>query len=263
LVRCSRFGVSRLYSQPLGSYGGWVGRSPQGQSGVVSDWLRRLKRPSVAELVITPWHTDGTIAYPGRKVTRERFVIDLSGFSEGQSWKTNLRRNVVRNLKSATLHSWKIELVRNPDDVERTRELWQQTFTRHRRRLDQSSWELYRLLPEFFAPGDRLFWWTASDEHGPAGTIICLLSGDRFFYYDGAMDISRRDGRPMYALFNAAINTALRFSCRFFDFGSGPDHASGLARFKQGWGALPEAYCEYHFKRVWWPKGKRHLQFFR
>ena len=109
-------------------------------------------------------------------------------------------------------------------------------------------------MVKLFTAGKQLYWWTASDDRGPAGTIICLYSGDRFFYYDGAMDVERKDGRPMFALFDTAIDTAVKLGCRYFDFGSGPDRAPGLVRFKEGWGATAEQYSEYHFRRAWWLK---------
>ena len=178
----------------------------------------------------------------------------MSAFDGERSWKTNLRRNIIRNLRSAAAHGWKVELVKNSDDVERTRPLWEQTFARHGRKLDAALWRLYRFLPEFFRAGESLFWWTVGNEHSLAATAIGFRYGAGYYAYNGAMDLSRKDGYPMHALYETAIDNAVRLGCKFFDFGSGPPQGDGLAHFKRGWGARAETYNEYHFKRRWWPK---------
>ena len=253
LVRFSRFGITRLYSQPLGTYGGWIGEEFEGRWEVISQWTRQWWRPSVAELVVTPFRDDETRSYPGRKIDRTRHVLDLSLLTAERSWEGNLRPDTLRNLIIARKHGWWVERVENSGHVERTRPLWEQTFDRHQRKFDPGQWRFYRTLCELISPSGKLFWWTAGDGRGAGGTIICLHSGDRFFYHDGAMDLSLGEGRPMYALFDRAIETAVRLGCRTFDFGSGPAGTMGLERFKEGWGAVPELYSEYHYRKPWWP----------
>jgi len=254
LVRFARFGITRLYSQPLGAYGGWVGERFDGLAGRLTEWTRRLTRLTVAELVVTSFTTSDAIDYSGRKVKRERYVLDLSPSGAGDSWKSRLRRDVARNIKLAARHNWTIEEVRTVEDVERTRGLWKHTAARHNRRFDPSRWQFLKSLVGSLTAGEELFWWTASADDSPAATTIALRSGDRMFSFDGAMDVNRKDGHPMHALYEKAIDTAVGLGCRTFDFGSGPADARGLELFKQGWGAQPERYYEYHLTKRWWPK---------
>ncbi len=254
LVRFTRFGISRLYSQPLGSYGGWIGRYLPEHSGPVDDLFKKLRRPTVAELIITPYLPTDPVSYPGRKVERQRYVLNLAAEGVRDNWQKYLRPDIARNLKTAQQYGWRIDMVENIGEVLGLRDLWEQTAARHGRRFDPVRWKLYQMMVEYFSAGRQLFWWTATDDRGPAATMICLYSRDRFFYFDGAMDLKRKDQRPMYALFARALHTAGELGCRVFDFGSGPEQAAGLARFKEGWGARPEKYYEYHFRRAWWPK---------
>ena len=254
LVRFSRFGITRYFSGPLGAYGGWVGERTGEYSGALAEWMRTLTRPWVAQLVVTPFHPAERGVYPGRTVERERLVLDLCDAHAGGLWPDTMRPDTLRNLHMARRYNWRIDCVTDPDGVERTRSLWEQTAARHGRRFDRERWRFYRALFDLLGPTATLFWWIAQDDRGPAATIICLHSRARMWYHDGAMDLARSEGRPMYALFDRAINTAMELGCRAFDFGSGPANAPGLARFKDGWGAAAETYCEYHYRKIWWPR---------
>lgn len=254
LVKFTRFGISRLYSQPLGSYGGWVGRFLPEHAPAVTDLLRRLRRPTVAELLITPYDPADPINYPGRKLERQRHVLNLTADETRDDWRRCLRPDIARNLKIAQRYGWRIDMVKKINDVTRLRKVWEETAARHDRRFDPARWRLYHIMVEVFSAGRQLYWWTAADDRGPAATMICFHSQERFFYFDGAMDLSRKDGRPMYALVDKAVDTASKLGCRAVDFGSGPPQATGLTRFKEGWGAQLETYYEYHFRRAWWPR---------
>jgi len=238
----------------MGAYGGWVGERSEESVDRYAEWTRRLTRPTVAEFVVTPFISSETIGYPGRKIRRERFVLDLSASADKDSWKSGLRRDVARNIKLAARHNWTIEEVRTVEDVERTRSLWEHTAARHKRRFDSARLLFLTSLVESLPVGEELFWWIASDNGSPAAATIALRSGDYLFSFDGAMDANRKDGHPMHALYEKAIDTAVGLGCRIFDFGSGPADAQGLELFKQGWGARPEQYYEYHLTRRWWPK---------
>jgi len=251
LVEFSRFGIIRLYAQPQGSYGGWISRSQANDIHEISALIAQLVRRRVAEMVITPYPSDDRIMYPGHRVDRQRYVLDLSC---GARWRNNIRPDLARNLKTAQQHQWRISQMEHADEIGPLQGLLEQTAVRHGRRFHAVRLKFFRKIVEHFPVGRQLFWWIASDDNGPAATIICFHAGDRFFYYDGAMDAAGKAGRPMYALFEKAIDAALGLGCRTFDFGSGPEQAEGLARFKSGWGARPETYYEYHFRRVWWPK---------
>lgn len=251
LLEFSRWGICRMYAMPYGSYGGWIGKPGAAGDDDISEMIRRMVHRRVAELVITPYTPTDTIVYPGRRVERRRYVLDLP---PGTAWRENLRQDAARNLKTAHQHGWRIKLVERVDEIESLREMLLQTAVRHSRRLDAVRMGFYRKIIEYIPPGRQLFWWTAADDHGPAGTVLCLAAYGRFFYYDGALDLTRKDDRPMYALFEKAIDTAVELGCRVFDFGSGPEAAEGLARFKTGWGARPETYYEHHFRRAWWPR---------
>ncbi len=253
-LEISTFGVTRLYSQALGSYGGWVGeRSPAIQQAYI-DLQRRLLTPRVARCVITPLSATDDMPYAGVPLQRERFVINLSALAAPDDWRSLVRENIRRNLKSAAEYGWQIDLVQNTESVERTRSLWEHTYDRHQRKFGADTWEFFRQLIDHFAPGVELLWWTAADDQGPAATMICLHSGNRLFYYNGALDLARSGHYPMHALYERAITTALSLNCSVVDLGSEPDTAAGLQHFKSGWGAQTEPYSEYHFRRWWSPR---------
>ncbi len=257
LVRFSRIGIDQIYSQPLGSYGGWLGPQIAEISADIAQLFDGLKKVNLAEMVFTPLYDTLPDLYPGRRVERRRFVLDFAKIPAGQSWRDGLRDDIGRNLHTAERHEWTIIPVNDQKTSEQTYPLWQQTAIRHKRLFDDARWAFYLGLPECLTPEKQLFWWTVADTHGPAATMICFYSGDRMFYYDGAMDLTRKNARPTYALFATALDAAARLGCRYFDFGSGPTAAQGLERFKKGWGGVPETYAEYHFRRFWFPRRLR------
>jgi lipid II:glycine glycyltransferase (peptidoglycan interpeptide bridge formation enzyme) len=91
--------------------------------------------------------------------------------------------------------------------------------------------------------------WVASLDGRPAAAIL-VLQGANAHYTRGAMD--RELAAPTRAnqlLHRLAIEDACRAGCRAYHMGESGT-SSGLARFKEGFGARPYPYAEYHLERL-------------
>jgi hypothetical protein len=91
--------------------------------------------------------------------------------------------------------------------------------------------------------------WVASLDGRPAAAIL-VLQGANAHYTRGAMD--RELAAPTRAnqlLHRLAIEDACAAGCRAYHMGESGT-SSGLARFKEGFGARPHGYAEYHLERI-------------
>jgi lipid II:glycine glycyltransferase (peptidoglycan interpeptide bridge formation enzyme) len=84
----------------------------------------------------------------------------------------------------------------------------------------------------------------------PAASIIVLHYGSNASYWRGAMDKDLADSsRANFLLHSRSIEDACASNCRHYHMGESGDSAS-LAYFKEGFGAEPYRYEEYHMERL-------------
>jgi hypothetical protein len=84
----------------------------------------------------------------------------------------------------------------------------------------------------------------------PASSIIVLHHGSTASYWRGAMDKDLADpSRATFLLLRRSIEDACAGGCRHYHMGESGSSAS-LAYFKEGFGAEPHRYEEYHLERL-------------
>jgi hypothetical protein len=97
--------------------------------------------------------------------------------------------------------------------------------------------------------GDSFRIWVAWSDGRPAAAIV-VLQGANAAYTRGAMDKELAGPtRANYVLHSRAIEEACAAGCRYYDMGDSGGSAS-LARFKEGFGARPIDYADYHVERL-------------
>jgi hypothetical protein len=92
--------------------------------------------------------------------------------------------------------------------------------------------------------------WVAHVAGQPAAAIITLQLGEHVVYWRGAMD--KELAGPVRAndlLHRLAIEQAIAEGARFYHWGDSAP-GSGLARFKQSFGALPLHYKAFRFEKL-------------
>ena len=91
--------------------------------------------------------------------------------------------------------------------------------------------------------------WVASLDGRPAAALL-VLQGANAHYTRGAMDRElAAPTRANHLLHRLAIEDACTAGCGVYQMGESGT-SSGLARFKEGFGATPSRYAEYHLERL-------------
>jgi hypothetical protein len=92
--------------------------------------------------------------------------------------------------------------------------------------------------------------WVASVSGQPAASVITLQLGEHVVYWRGAMDKSLAGPvRANDLLHRLAIEQAISDGARFYHWGESAP-GSGLARFKESFGARPVAYQAFRLERL-------------
>jgi hypothetical protein len=196
---------------------------------------------------------EGAIAVP-----RLAHVLDLEGGFE-HIWNERFTSHTRRAVKKAEASGLTVECDTTGRLVpvyyslyERSLERWSESLQeplwlaryRARRRDPQRKIEA---LAEALGAQARV--WVASLDGKPAAAILVLV-GANAHYTRGAMD--RELAAPTRAnqlLHRLAIEDACLAGCRSYHMGE-TGTSSGLARFKEGFGAQPYHYAQYHHERL-------------
>jgi hypothetical protein len=92
--------------------------------------------------------------------------------------------------------------------------------------------------------------WVARVEGRPAAALICLVRGGAASYWRGCIDDElASQSRASYLLQRAAIEDACAAGCLHYHMGETAE-SSGLAQFKEAFGAQLHRYDEFHFRPV-------------
>jgi hypothetical protein len=92
--------------------------------------------------------------------------------------------------------------------------------------------------------------WLASVSGQPAAAIITLQLGEHVVYWRGAMDKDLAGpSRANNLLHRLAIEQAIADGARFYHFGDSSP-GSGLARFKESFGAVAHSYSAFRLERL-------------
>jgi Acetyltransferase (GNAT) domain len=218
----------------------------------------RPLRTSLRPNPLTAEHWAGALQGGAVAVPRLAHVLDLAGGFD-RVWKERFTSHARRAVQKAERSGLTVECDTTGRLVpvyyglyERSLERWADTLheplwlarLRARRRDPQRKIEA---LARALGPAARV--WVASLDGRPAAAIL-VLQGANAHYTRGAMD--RELAAPTRAnqlLHRLAIEDACAAGCRAYHMGESGS-SSGLARFKEGFGARAYPYAEYHLERL-------------
>lgn len=243
-----RFPLARLYSMPMGTYGGLLAR--QGLAGRSEDFYAGLRgtlgvlRPCLSEVV----DFEGRHAFLARQgcVPRQAktHLVDLRA-QQGLS-KQKTKRGAVQSAKRGVA----VRDLKDEADLARCHRLLAER--------DRGYGQETKYPPAFFqrlwrdlAPLGRARIGLATVDSRIIGFTADLAYGDTVTYWDGATMPEHRGLRPADALIRATIEWGLRKGCRWLNLGGSPPGAEGLVRFKENWGGQERSYPVYT-EQAWW-----------
>ena len=231
--------------------------------GVVSSVMSDLQSPRHIGFRVLPnplcsgaWvgadHTD-VIA-----LNRYSHVLDLDGGFENV-WNHRFRPTARRNARKALRADLEIDCDSTGRLVPIYRDLFAQSVERWASASNEPHWmaklRANRGDPpgklEYLAErlGDRMITMVARHQGEPAAAII-VLTGKSHFYWRGAANADLGQAtHASYALQHAAIENACNAGATNYYLGES-GQSSGLAHFKERFGAVGHAYPEIRFERV-------------
>jgi hypothetical protein len=259
-VRRRRWGHVWVFCQPFGTCGGWLGGGTDAASitSVSESLVPSLAQPPAVQVALTLGVTLPEL--PGWKSERTEatsWIIDLRGMSATdlpQGFSSSHRRNVTKG----ETHQPRIETVAGTEELSHLQAAWRGTSD-HESRLVLNA-DAAAAFMAAFAQSDAVSWQTAWIGSRPVATYLWLILHDRAVYVDGAVD--REAGSPgvSHFLFARMLTGLCDEGVRYFGLGAGPlgKTTEGLARFKEGWGAVPRPHRETVYRKPWlhWLKAR-------
>lgn len=186
-------------------------------------------------------------------------VLDLdAGFDA--IWSCRFRSATRRAVRKAERAGLDVEADTTGRLIPAFDELYRRSVDRWAREqhepLSLARWRAHRANPrrKFDAVarllGSRCAVWLASRAGEPVAAIIVLRHGGQAKYWRGAMNMELAGPtRANNLLHSLAIEAACRTGCRTYYMGDSRP-GSGLAAFKEGFGAQPQRSWSYRFERL-------------
>jgi lipid II:glycine glycyltransferase (peptidoglycan interpeptide bridge formation enzyme) len=226
---------------------------------VLSDLARS---PSVRRsLVPNPLLADAWSAAMPARVIRVRYlsyVLDLEGGFDAVLGR--YRSDNRRNVRKAEKQSLDVRLVRDERMVDDFAHLNSRSVDRWAHQRGQPLWlahmvERHRdragqLRSAMAQPGLDCVGWTVHHDGLPVAAYVAIFHRRSAFFWMSAMDKELADRTRAGALLQSrAIEHACAAGIRWFHLGES-DPGSGVARFKEGFGALPVRQEAFRFERL-------------
>jgi hypothetical protein len=265
-VVARRFAGVRLTeeSMPYGfGYGGLVVPDGKPAAEEVAAVLDDLARRPVVRAALTPspvaageWSAlapAGTV-----RVGYLSHVVDLDGGFDAvfARYRSDMRRNV----KKAAKQSLDVREVRDAFLVEVFDGLNSQSVDRWAQQKGQPRWmarlverrrdRVGRLRQALGVAGSSCVGWTAHLDGQPVAAYVALFDRNSAFFWMSAMNKELADRSRAGALLQSlAIERACARGMRWFHLGES-DAGSGVARFKEGFGAVPVEHEALRLERL-------------
>ena len=251
-------------SMPYGfGYGGLVVPDGKPAADEVAAVLADVARRPVVRTALTPSPVaagDWSAAAPAGtvRVGYLSHVVDLDGGFDAvfARYRSDMRRNV----KKAAKQSLEVREVRDVSLVEVFAGLNAQSVDRWAEQKGQPKWvartverrrdRVGRLRGALGVAGSSCVGWTAHCEGEPVAAYVAVFDRASAFFWMSAMNKELADRTRAGALLQSlAIEQACAEGMRWFHLGES-DPGSGVARFKEGFGAVAVEHEALRFERL-------------
>ena len=196
---------------------------------------------------------------PFRATEHTTQIVDLDG-GFAQAWSHRFSGNVRRAVRKAERADLEVEVAQGNRLIDVFHDLYLHSIRRWARQRHEP--HVLALLRAHHANprrkfhavarrlGERCAVWVATTAGEPAAAIIVLRHGRHAKYWRGAMNVELANpARANDLLHRLAIEDACAAGCRYYHMGDSRP-ASGLARFKAGFGARAYRTDAYRYERL-------------
>ena len=177
------------------------------------------------------------------RFTQPKDTLILNLLDTKENIFNNFKQKTRYNIRLAHKKNIKIIKTTNQDDVKVFYELLLKTCDRNTFRPHELSH--YQNIIKILGPKNIAFIYHAQYQDKIIASILVSFFGKIATYLHGASSNTYRNLMPTYALQWQAIQDAIDYNCRFYDFGGiAPENAkvnhewNGITRFKKGFGGI-------------------------
>lgn len=247
-------GRTWVFALPYGTPGGWL----QEASTEVSEeesfagLIEAIADKDTVEVALSiGGHAPEIPGWKRTVISTQTWTIDRTGADDSEI-KLELSDSHRRNIEKGARLKPEIRPVADRQAALGLFESWPLP-SEHRSRIVLNP-PLSAALMSTFALSSALRWLTAWIGEKPVATSLWLVLHDRAVYVDGATARDRQFAGVSHFLFSHVLSELYREGVRHFDLGGGPagKSSAGLARFKEGWGGMPETRIEAVYRRGWY-----------
>jgi CelD/BcsL family acetyltransferase involved in cellulose biosynthesis len=228
---------ARLRSIPVFSYGGPLADSPAEEAALLEAARAEAARGDVAGLSVNTGVRELQAAeFTGEEIL-PRWVVELPDDLEAlrSGWRKT-SNNLFRSLRKADRAELRFREAESERDLRSVHTLYVRTMRGHRS-LPRTLRQL-RLERDLLGPHLKMFI-VARDDRDLAGAVYHVFGDTIELVYNGS-DERSLELRPNHALYWGVMRWARERGLRTIDLG-GAYEDTPLARFKQQWGARPQA----------------------
>jgi hypothetical protein len=228
---------------PLGTYGGVVGSEPDPYRRELTSEFCRSRAVRSASLINVTAYAGNAFESARGFCTHERrtHILDLG--EEIERIHEGFSENHRRNLAKLPLGRFELSEVEEPLDVKAYCRLVTESDVRHNSTSGLNE-GFFRSLLELL-PRSVIRWQLVLLDGSPCCGHLYFIWKNTATYWHGCSDQSGLEFGANFHLFWENIRRFKKEGLEKINFGSGPEEAESLKRFKKGWGARDLTYTEY------------------
>lgn len=253
-VQRRRMGMNWVLALPFGTPGGWLGKPPANESEpeLLKSLVRSMGQGGTVQVAVTTdVQAPNVVGWKRTTLETTTWILDLRDNCESDIQLT-LSESHRRNIEKGARHQVVMTAIEDREAASRLFEVWP-IPSAHRARIVLNP-DIAPVLTSVFAQSRAMRWLTAWVGDSPVATTLWLVLHDRAVYVDGASVRDMQFTGVNHYLFHHVLTDLYKRGVRHFDLGSGPEgqSPSGLAQFKEGWGAGPTQRTEVIYRRPWY-----------
>lgn len=248
-----KFGLKSLYSMPFDTYGGIIKRI-KADDQIVFPVYEKLKEIIEKERVIQAQVVDFfsiqhhlcNLGFRSRRIYSHMLSLDRIDENDYLASFNQKRREKIRQSQR---RGGKAEDIRSLEDVRECYKLLMDTYRRHKVKPLKYTLRFFENIFSIMGKRNLLKWVIVLKDEKLIASLINFAFKDTVYAWKGASASRELDLRPNDLKYLFSILWAKKNGFKFFNFGTTPEFAEGMIKFKESWGAQRYEYLIHDKKK--------------
>lgn len=241
-----KFGLKSLYSMPFDTYGGIIRRiKSDGQIvfPVYEKLQEMIKKKGAIQAQVADFfsiqHHLSNLGFRSRRTYSHMLSLDRIDENDYLASFSQKRREKIRQSQR---RGGKVEDIRSLEDVRECYKLLMDTYRRHKVKPLKYTLRFFENIFSIMGKRNLLKWVIVLKDEKVIASLINFAFKDTVYAWKGASASQELDLRPNDLKYLFSILWAKKNGFKLFNFGTTPEFAEGMVKFKESWGA---ERCEY------------------